>query len=300
LGERYMPKYDPKRCEFTTRDIGARGNFTEIREGRGTKNQTIIVDACDHDPVILHRWKTTHPHRYAQCKQAFGEEAADWKVPFEAIPSQHFFMGGVRVDERLRTAIPGLFAVGEVTGGMHGANRLSGVAFTEIFVLGPRVGIEAAHFAAEQNLVPLNTEELNKDIDLINAPLTRIGEGLRPFELKQAIRKTMSENLGPVRNGEGIKAAIATLKGIQKIDLEKMVLGSTELRYNRERMEAFEVPLMLKTALLVVTAALTREESRGSHYRIDFPNRDDDKWLKNVALKKDDNGEIQIAITAIE
>ena len=148
LGERYMGKYDPVREEFTTRDIGARANYTEIKEGRGTKNKTIIVDNRDFDPVILKRWQNTNPFRYLQCCQTFGMKAGNWEEPFEAIPSQHFFMGGVRINERLETEIPGLFAVGEVSGGVHGANRLSGVAFAEIFGLGPIAGANAAAYVS--------------------------------------------------------------------------------------------------------------------------------------------------------
>ena len=116
LGERYMTKYDPERMEFTTRDIGARANFTEIKEGRGTKNHAIIVDPRDHDPSILQRFRTSVPHIYAMFREVYGQRAAEWQEPFEAIPSQHFFMGGVRIDEQCRTTIPGLFAVGEVPG----------------------------------------------------------------------------------------------------------------------------------------------------------------------------------------
>ena len=108
LGERYMSKYDAERKEFTTRDIAARANFLEIKEGRGTDNHAILVDPRDHDPSILQRFKTSVPHIYAMFKDVYGARAADWLEPFEAIPSQHFFMGGIRIDEQCRTSIAGL------------------------------------------------------------------------------------------------------------------------------------------------------------------------------------------------
>jgi len=299
LGERYMTKYDPWRMEFTTRDIGARANFIEIREGRGTKNQAIIVDPREHDPDIWLRWKTSLPHHYAMFREVFGEPAAKWQEPFEAVPSQHFFMGGVRIDEDCRTNIMGLFAVGEIAGGLHGANRLSGVALTEVFVFGPLAGKTAALFAKTKKLIPLNTAEIDKEIDTLESKLSKTGSGVRPFELKEAIQNLMWNNLGPVRDEMGIQTAIGTLENIQRKDLEDMVIGSHSRKYNRERMEAMEVPLMIKTALLVAYSALAREESRGSHYRTDFPLSDDKKWLKNIVLTKNRNDKVEICLKEI-
>jgi succinate dehydrogenase/fumarate reductase flavoprotein subunit len=178
LGERYMHKYDPVRKEFTTRDIGARANFTEIKEGRGTANNAIVVDNRDFKPEILNRWKATNPFRYRQCVQVYGEEAGNWKKPFEAIPSQHFFMGGVRIDEHLAASVPGLYAVGEVTGGVHGANRLSGVAFAEILALGPIAGREAFAFASNREFDEPAEEEIAAQVREIREPLLREGTGL--------------------------------------------------------------------------------------------------------------------------
>jgi fumarate reductase (CoM/CoB) subunit A len=289
LGERYMEKYDPERMEFTTRDIASRANFTEIREGRGTKNQAIIVDPREHDPAILFRFKTSIPHIYAMFREVFGERAAEWQEPFEAIPSQHFFMGGVRIDEHCKTTVPGLFAVGEVAGGVHGANRLSGVALTEVFVFGPLVGQAAALFAKSETLLSPDSADIAGEIDRVEG-LSKTGNGARPFELKEAVRNLMWDNLGPVRDEMGIRRAIETLEDMQKTHLGDMVVGSDDRKYNRERMEAIEVPLMIRTALFVAYSALARQESRGSHYRRDFPLPDDQGWLKNSIVRKDSNG----------
>jgi fumarate reductase (CoM/CoB) subunit A len=299
LGERYMTKYDPQRMEFSTRDIGARANFTEIKEGRGTKNQAIIVDPREHDPSIWLRWKTSLPHHYAMFREVFGERAAEWQEPFEAVPSQHFFMGGVRIDEDCRTNITSLFAVGEVAGGLHGANRLSGVALTEVFVFGPLAGKTAALFAKTEKLIPLNTAEIDKEIDTLENKLSKTGSRVRPFELKEAIQNLMWNNLGPVREKKGIKTVIEALENIQKDGLGRMVIGSRSRKYNRERMEAVEVALMIKTALLVAYSALARQESRGSHYRTDFPLSDDKGWLKNIVLTKNRNDKVEISVKEI-
>jgi succinate dehydrogenase/fumarate reductase flavoprotein subunit len=299
LGKRYMGKYDPERWEQTTRDFCSRGNFNEIREGRGTKNNAILVDATEAEPAVRERFKQTNPFRYKQCVQAFGQEAADWKVRFEAIPAQHFCMGGIKIDEHSATSVPGVFAVGEVTGGVHGANRLSGVALAEVFTLGPIAGKEAAKYAVQTKPTFFEADEIAKELEAIDAPMRNRDGGFRPFELKQKIRKVVSAYLGPIRNGEDLKAGIVELERIKKEDLPKMVIASEELRYNRDRMEAIEVPFMLKTALAISYAALTRKESRGAHFRQDFPGKDDQNWLKNIGVKSGDNQKFEINIHEI-
>lgn len=299
LGDRYMARYDPGRMEFATRDTAARANFTEIKEGRGTKNQAIVVDAREHDPDILKRFKTSIPHIYAMFKEVFGERAAEWQEPFEAIPSQHFFMGGVRIDENCRTSVHGLFAVGEVAGGVHGANRLSGVALTEIFVLGQVAGDAASSFAGTRKLTPLDTSGVREEIDNVEGNLLKTGSGIKPFELKEVIQNLMWDKFGPVRDETGMRGAIDALEDIQKNQLGRMVIGSDHRKYNRERMEAIEAVLMIKTALLVGRSALARQESRGSHYRSDFTSSDDRKWLKNIISTRNRDGGVALSLRDI-
>ncbi len=293
LGERYMPKYDPKRKEMSTRDTVSRANFLEIMEGRGTKNGAIVVDPTKHDPAKLLKFKTSIPHVYAMFREVYGKRVAEWEEPFEAIPSQHFFMGGVRIDEECRTNIDGLFAVGEVSGGMHGANRLSGVALTEIYVMGPVAGKSAARYARSEELISPDASAIDEEIGRLNG-LFGAGSGVRPFELKAAVQDIMWEGLGPVRDNAGIEAAIGRLRRIEKEQIAGMSLGSRDRTYNRDRMEAIEVPFMLRAGLLVAHAALLRKESRGSHYRTDFPDRNDEEWLRNVVIKRNKDGDVDI------
>ena len=295
LGERYMTRYDPERMEFSTRDIVSRANFTEIKEGRGTERAAILVDTRDHDPSILKRFQNFHPHIYTMFKESFGERAANWQEPFEAIPSQHFYMGGIVIDESCATGVPGLFAVGEVAGGVHGANRLAGCALTEIFVFGNLVGESALVWAQKQDLIPPVEAGVQEAADRLEAMFSRHQGGIRPFEVKRAIKNIMWDRFGPSREEEGMKKGLAGLRNIQEHDLPHLVLGSNQIRYNREKMEAIEVVLMLKTAILLGTAALLRAESRGSHYRTDFPLPDDKQWLKNIVLRKGARGETDIS-----
>ena len=294
LGERYMAKYDPVRNEFATRDVVARANYTEIKEGRGTENGTIVVDTREHEPRFLHLFQTTHPHICRMLTEVFGEQAAHWKEPFEAIPSQHFFMGGVVINENCETGVPGLMAVGEVSGGVHGANRLAGSALTEIWVFGDIAGERAAFWSKKEKLVPPQEAEIEEEISRLESIFNASHGNARPFEVKKAIEDIMWTNLGPVRDAEGMQKAVAELKRIQENDLPNVGLASRQNRYNRERMEAVEVGLMIKTAAFVAHAAFARKESRGSHFRTDFPVSDNEQWLRNTVLRKGTNGEVDI------
>jgi fumarate reductase (CoM/CoB) subunit A len=294
LGERYMPRYDPERKEMSTRDNVSRANFIEIMEGRGTKNAAIVVDPTKHDQAKLTKFKTSIPHVYAMFREVFGKRAAEWEEPFEAIPSQHFFMGGIRIDEACRTNVAGLYAVGEVSGGMHGANRLSGTALTEIYAMGPVAGESAALYARGEDIISPDTQAINEEIGRLNGLFGGGRKGVRPFELKTAVQNIMWKGLGPVRSGAGIEAAINALERIRKEQISGMVIGSQDRTYNRDRMEAIEVPFMIRTGLLVAHAALCRKESRGSHYRTDFPKKNDEEWLRNVVVKKNKDGDVGI------
>jgi fumarate reductase (CoM/CoB) subunit A len=299
LGERYMEKYDPERKEFATRDVVARANYSEIKAGRGTKNGTIIVDTREHDPRDLQKWQTTHPHISAMIREVFGERSFQWEEPFEAIPSQHFFMGGIVIDENCETGVPGLFAVGEVSGGVHGANRLAGSALTEIYVFGDIAGEKTAASSKKERLFQPDEKQVEEEIDRLEGICTSRPGGARPFEMKRAIENIMWDHLGPVRDEEGMKKAIGDLKNIEENELPGLALASGDRRYNRERMEAIEVGLMIKAATFVARAASARKESRGSHYRTDFPALDDKQWLRNTVMRKGANGELDITYNEV-
>ncbi len=293
-GERYMERYDPKRMEFSTRDVVSRANFTEVREGRGSKNGAVFIDAREHTPETLKKFQTFHPHIYSMLKEVFGEKAALWEEPFEVIPSQHFFMGGAAINEKCETTVPGLFAVGEVAGGVHGANRMSGCALTEVFVFGNLLGQNIKSWVKNEGLIAPKESEIQESVDQLRETFSRTRTGVRPFVIKQAIRKAFWDNFGPSRDEKGMQKGLAELEKLQT-ELGNLAIEDRSLIYNREKMEAIEVSLMLKTGILIANAALSRKESRGAHYRVDFPSRDDAHWLKNIVLSQGPGGEVKIS-----
>jgi succinate dehydrogenase/fumarate reductase flavoprotein subunit len=147
----------------------------------------------------------------------------------------------------------------------------------------------------KEDLIPPRESEVQEAIDQLKEIFSRQKGGVRPYQIKQAIKNIMWDYFGPSRNEEGMKKGLAGLKHIQENNIPKLALGSRQARYNREKMEAVEACLMIKTAILVATAALNRTESRGSHYRTDFPSSDDKHWLRNTVLRKSAEGEVDIS-----
>jgi len=233
---------------------------------------------------------------YAMLAETFGEKAAAWEAPFEAIPSQHFMMGGVKIDQQCRSSVGNLLCCGEVSGGIHGANRLSGNALTEIYVFGKRAGQTAVDQAPGIPLKLPHPEIIRAEVGKVAALLNN-PRGVSPFRFKQELQKAMWDCVGIVRDGEGLKRALENFCGLER----KFCQISTkckEKHWNRHWLEVLELGLMLQTAKLIATSALCRQESRGSHYRRDFPDPNPD-WLKNIVLCKDEKGEIKINITPV-
>jgi fumarate reductase (CoM/CoB) subunit A len=297
LGERYMLRYDPEKLEYGTRDMVARANYTEIQEGRGTRRKTIVVDPTENDRSLVGQYRNSLAVAYDMIAETFGDKAADWEATFEAIPSQHFMMGGVRIDGECRTKVPNLLCCGEVSGGVHGANRLAGNALTEILVFGKRAGRKAAERAHKTSLRQIHPGMVRAAVQETQAYLNN-RDGTSPGRARQKLQKLMWDKVGIVRSGDRMEEALEKLGG-----LKRMVDGATarcRLRHwNREFLEALELKLMVKTAELIATSALTRTESRGSHFRRDFP-KTDPGWQKNIILSKGRDGEIAVRSSGME
>jgi succinate dehydrogenase/fumarate reductase flavoprotein subunit len=206
----------------------------------------------------------------------------------EVAPAAHFFMGGIRIDEHMATDLPGLFAAGEVAGGVHGANRLSGNAFTQIMTQGTRAGEAAAAFAARESTTPpAPASALASATERIEAPLRPEG-GVTAYELRREIQAVAAEKVGVLRTGEALRAAVDRLLELHVEALARIFSRAKDRRYNREWVECLQVESALTTLTAIAQSALTREESRGAHYRRDFPDTDNDRWLRNTVVREQD------------
>jgi fumarate reductase flavoprotein subunit len=260
-GERYMERYDPARMERSTRDLVARASFLEVTEGRGTPNGGVWIDVSHLGADVVER---NFRGMVRRCRD-FGRDLA--RGPVEVGPTTHFMMGGVVVDTACRTAIDGLFAAGEDTGGVHGANRLGGNGVAESTVFGGIAGDVMADFVAGRATPRHAAAVVGDVVARLTAPLGgRIGD---LYSLQRELREVMWERAGLVRDGEGLKIAAATADRIAGELARVGVPGGAA--FNLAWQDWINLTNQTAVARLITASALARTESRGAHYRNDFP-----------------------------
>jgi fumarate reductase (CoM/CoB) subunit A len=273
-GERFMKKYDP-RGELATRDIVARAIYQEIIEGRGTPRGGVYLDVTHLSRELIEEKLETMLLQFLDVDVDIREE------PMEVAPTAHHFMGGAWINEHGMTSIKNLYAAGEATGGVHGANRLGGNALADTQVFGRRAGESAAKNVSKTKST-FNMEQAIAEKDRIKA-LFNDGD-YHPFNIKKELEEVMWKNVAIIRNAKGLKIArekINELKG-RLSNLNVPNVGA----FNKDLQDALEVEKMLNIADLVAESALIREESRGAHYRSDYP-KPRDEWKKSIVVNKD-------------
>jgi fumarate reductase (CoM/CoB) subunit A len=282
-GERFMRKYSPEYMELDTRDNLTRAIWMEIKAGRSSPHGGVWLD-CSYLPNRIIDYAV---------QQAFGgwmfqgvpmlEFGLDIReVPLEVGPTAHFYMGGIKVNSEWATDVPGLFAAGEVAGGINGANRLAGNALTETQVSGFRAGKYAAQYAKKVRRLSSNTKQVEKEKERV-AKIFKRKSGIRPVEARKKLQRLMWNNAGIIRDEQGLKKALEEIDAIRTHDLPRLCLSSASRTYNHELIESFELENMLDLAEMTTKAALLRTESRGAHYRADYPELKEE-WNKNITI----------------
>lgn len=291
-GERLMERYDPNRLEQSTRDIISRGVYKEIQDGRGTKRGGVYCDMTFNPPGFI---KRQLPLVYTLCtKLGINPE----EKMLEVAPTCHYFMGGVRVNEKLETNVPGLFAAGETVGGVHGANRLSQNSLTDILVSGARAGKYAAEYAIKlEQATPIDKEQAKTEYERVYGLLGAKGD-VKPYDAKMRLKKIMWDYVGLIRNGDGLKQALKDTESL-KASLVNVSVPLTTMRYNMDWIDAIETHNMVCVAEMIMKTALMRDETRGAHFRQDYPERNDDKWLKHVVIRLED-GEMELTTCPVD
>jgi fumarate reductase (CoM/CoB) subunit A len=283
LGEEFMEKTMPRWRFEAPRDLLSQAIYKEIIEGRASPHGGVYMDVTHLSPALI-------KEKFALGKvyRRLLKNGVDiTKRPIETTVAAHFFMGGARINVKGETNIPGLFAGGEAAAGYHGANRLGGNALSEILVSGSRAGQFAGKKAKDLSHRTGDQETLTSSLLGIQDRIDRWKQqvnGVRPIDLKNQIKEIMWEKAGVVREGPKIKEGLDSLNGLRK-ELQKLCICG-EQKYNRELIDAFELQHMLDVSFLILSAGFMREESRGAHFREDFPIRKDDKWLVNIVLNK--------------
>ncbi len=276
-GERFMEKYDKERMELSTRDRVAMANYTEIVEGRGSPNGGVFLD-------ISHKGKDfiieKLPRMYRQFLDTLMIDIS--KSPMEVSPTAHYSMGGIVVSPKEHwTGVEGLFAAGEVTAGLHGANRLGGNSLAEILIFGKRAGAAASKRSEEINTHIRSKKIIEKAHENLNSSIKNGSEVARP--LQRALRNIMWENGGVVKNEEKLKEGVKKIKDLKEASKNLDVRPDSE--GYQDLMLAFDLEASIVSSEATLLSALNRRESRGAHQREDFPE-----------IAKDENVNIRIEL----
>ena len=302
-GERFMKNYDPERMELGPRDVVARANYNEIISGRGTEHGGVWLDVTHLRKEVIQERLTT---MYEQFQKLDGIDISKEKM--EVGPTAHYSMGGVVVDINCRTTVKGLFAVGEVISQIHGANRLGGNSLLDTIVFGKIAGGEAAKFAKQG--ITENTKKTEAPSQL-KSNVYNQKKGLddnnddyyggifvvkEPINFRNEIQELMKQNAGIVREQtrlqNGLKR-ILDMKDEFYSNKDNIKIKEFEIDdYNNceDVVLSWQVKSSLIACEAIIRSALMRQESRGAHYRSDFPKLDDEKWKINIYCRKEGKG----------
>lgn len=282
-GERFMEKYDPKRMELSTRDVVARAIYTEAKEGRGTPHGGCYLDISHRDAEYV---KKKLPSMYHQFKELADVDIT--KEPMEVGPTCHYSMGGIKVDaETGASCVPGLYAAGECSGGVNGANRLGGNSLSDLLVFGKRAGAGAAEHARKAAAPKIDERQVEGTAQEMTGYFgSRPGGTEDPYKLHIELQNTMQGLVGIFREEKDLTAAIGKLEDLKR-RAKNVGINEGHRMYNPGWHLCKDLQNMLTCAETVARAALLRKESRGAHSRLDFPKYDDYWSQHNIVVKKE-------------
>jgi succinate dehydrogenase / fumarate reductase flavoprotein subunit len=278
-GERFMTKYAPKAMELGPRDIVARGITTEILEGRGFEDSYVYLD-------LRHLGKAKIMERLPGIREItldfIGLDPIEKPIPIQ--PGTHYCMGGIDTDVSGTTVLPGFYAAGECACvSVHGANRLGGNSLLDTLVFGRKAGAVAADYVKDKPKQPKTNaldRSLKKEEDNINQ-MTRSKGNENPHKINNELRKLMPEKAGIFRNEKLMIEGLAQIKALQE-RFKKIRPVASGRSFNIDKLWFLEIKGNLDVAEAVMAGGLARKESRGSHFRRDFPTRDDANFLKHT------------------
>jgi succinate dehydrogenase / fumarate reductase flavoprotein subunit len=285
LGERFMKAYAPQQMELATRSTVSLAIGQEILEGRG-------VDGC----VLLdlrHLGRQRILERLPQIRELAIEFAGldPIETPIPVRPGAHYQMGGIRTNQWAESGITGLYAAGECACvSVHGANRLGGNSLLETIVFGRRAGIRAGEYARTIAPQALTTDQLTTEQNRVRQLLAQ-GGSVRAWQIREELGRLMSLNLGLVRTHESMSAAISAITALIHRAASVAVQDKGRV-FNTDLVQALELQSLLDVAETIVASALERKESRGAHYRSDYPVRDDQHWLVHSLIRRTSVGAV--------
>jgi succinate dehydrogenase / fumarate reductase flavoprotein subunit len=279
--------------ELLTRDHVARMIVSEVKAGRGSPHGGVFLDIAwikEKIPNAEDHIKRKLPSMYHQFMQLAGIDIT--KEPMEIGPTTHYIMGGIRVDgDTQMSNVPGLFACGECAAGLHGANRLGGNSLSDLIVFGKRAGEYAAKFAKENGKVSVDNAQVDAATKRALEPFAREGEG--PYQVQEALQGIMQDNVGIVRAQSEMERALGAIGELKQRAAKVGVKGNRE--YNPGWHTALDLDNLLTVSEAIARCAIERKESRGGHFRDDYPDKVAEYGTFNLVVKKGAGGEMQLS-----
>jgi succinate dehydrogenase / fumarate reductase flavoprotein subunit len=278
-GRRFMEDYDPDRMELSARDIVARSIYKEVKAGRGSPHGGAFLDVTHRGADYIRR---KLPSMYEQFLKLADIDIT--KEPMEVAPTIHYCMGGIGVDaDTAASSVPGLYAAGEVSGGLHGANRLGGNSLSDLLVFGKRAGDAAVERARSIAAMPaIDESQIEAEKAVLLQPFANAEKGSRenPFLFMAEIQEVMQEHCGIAREEAGLRAGLEKMLALRD-RLDNLAVGESRM-YNPGWHTARDVRYMVTTCEHMLRAAIERRESRGAHWRTDFDALDKDWGRHNL------------------
>jgi succinate dehydrogenase / fumarate reductase flavoprotein subunit len=278
-GDRFMEKYAPNKMELASRDVVSRAEQTEINEGRGFPDGTVALDITVVSKKRIHEALREIVN--------VGRDFAGVDITSEPIhikPGNHYVMGGVKTDVHGLTAVPGLYAAGECACvSVHGGNRLGANSLLDTLVFGRRAGEHAARATRRMPMPEPSLAALQGEQGMIREIMGRDRSGRRVSELKAELGSTMDKYCAVFRDEDGLRTAHETVLRLKE-EAQTVSVDDRGSIFNQDVLAALELQFMLDNAECIVVSALERKESRGAQYRTDFPERNDDEWLKHIEV----------------
>lgn len=283
LGERFMKRYAPEQMELAPRSTVSLAIGREILEGRGVDGCILLDLRHLGRPRILERL----PQIRELAREFAGVDPTESPIPVR--PGAHYQMGGVQTNQWGETQLPGLYASGECACvSVHGANRLGGNSLLETIVFGRRAGRRAADFIASLAPRAVSDTTLRAEEQRIKHLMDN-PQGTRAWEVRDELGKILSQNLGIFRTKESLTKAQEQIRNLE-LQAERVFIQDRGKIFNTDLIQALELGSLIEVAETIVAGAIAREESRGAHYRSDFPQRDDTNWLKHTLAHKSPQG----------
>jgi succinate dehydrogenase / fumarate reductase, flavoprotein subunit len=295
-GERFMEKYAPNKMELASRDVVSRAEQTEINEGRGVGPEGAGIYL---DVTVVPRKRTLEALREIV---NIGKDFAGVDITREPIvirPGQHYIMGGVKTDVWGQTEVPGLYAAGEVACvSVHGGNRLGANSLLDTLIFGRRSGEHAAARAKAMPMPQTSDAQLRDDVAWIDSIVSRDPTGRRVSEIKDELGTTMNRYCAVYRDEAGLREAHQVVRRL-KDEAKDAYIDDKGTVFNQDVLGAIELGYMLDCAEAIVVAALERKESRGAQYRIDYPERNDEEWLKHIDISRNGDEVPQVSYSPV-